>query len=134
MSAVIATKRRLPTNAQIHTNANSESRGHKTPRLPFVLALGSLVGLLTLVGYTWCYAWSTGQVPSSDATPSAGGPWNHNAVMTTFVDYICLAGTLSGVLGVICAIVTRTTTHRVFAITSFVVSLVTVGYHVVLID
>ncbi|EMI52122.1 membrane protein [Rhodopirellula sallentina SM41] len=54
--------------------------------------------------------------------------------MTTFVDYICFAGTLSAVLGVICAIVTRTTTHRVFAIASFLVSLLTIGYHVVLID
>ncbi|TWU20036.1 hypothetical protein Poly21_22160 [Allorhodopirellula heiligendammensis] len=119
---------------EIHTEANSEWHGCKASRLPFVCAFGSLVGLLTLVACTWCYAWSTAQIPLPGATLSTGGPWNHNSVMATFVNYICLAGTLSVVLGLICAIFTRTTMHRVFAITSIVVSLVAVGYHVVLID
>ncbi|MEM8672224.1 MAG: hypothetical protein AAGG48_32215 [Planctomycetota bacterium] len=119
---------------QIHTESNPKRNGPNASRLLFVLVIGSLAGLLTLVGCTWCYAWSAGQVPFSDTSLTNGGPWNHNVVMTTFVDFICLAGTLAAFLGAICAIVTRNTSHRVFAIASFLVSLVTVGYHVVPID
>lgn len=103
-------------------------------RLPGVVATALLASLGIIVSITWYYAYQHGNLPPSNFDNSMGGPWNHNAEMTKFVDVICGVGSLGVVASLVWLATARTTRSRLVAIGLIVLCVATIVYHVMLID
>lgn len=97
-------------------------------------AISLFLALVGTVGLTWWYAHNNGYLPAADFDRSMGGPWNHNAEMTLFVDYICGLGSLAILASLAWVFTAQNARLRMIAGAIMLASIVTIGYHVLLID
>lgn len=99
-----------------------------------IIATSLFAALFTIVGLTWWYAYDNGYLPPADLDRSMGGPWNHIAEMTQFVDYICGVGSLAVLASLAWIVTAQTVRLRLMAGAFILTSVSIIGYHVLLLD
>lgn len=96
------------------------------------------MALVILLLATWTAAWQNGVFPDGDAwqryEDTGNGPWNHHSLMQVYVDYIFLTALLTLALGFFTILLGPAGRHRCFGGLMGAGAVVTMWYHLLLID